>query len=311
MSETRPTEEELDALYAGPLSDFVARRRELAKALEAEGRDEAAARVGALVKPVVSAWAVNRLALAHRADFDRLLAAGDAVREAQRGGDAAALRSATEERKREVARALGLARDELAAAGSPASAAIGRRIQSTLEALAAWGAAQQPDPPPGRLDGDIELPGFEALLGMLPAASGPRRMAPARGGAAAPRGRSKPAPKAASRAASKPGPEAAEASAGERRAARRAVDEARAALQEAVASREKAGREEGGLRRQAERIGRTVRLAEERLAREREKLGEVEGELARVRTAIERARFAEATARAALKRAEEALAALK
>jgi hypothetical protein len=309
VSDTRPTSEELDALYAGPLAEFVTRRRELAKALKAEGQGEAAARVGGLVRPVLSAWAVNRLALAHREDLDRLLAAGDAVREAQQSGDAAALRRATEERKREVARTLELARGEIAAGGTPASAAISRRIQSTLEALAAWGTARSPDPPPGRLEGDVEPPGFEALLGMLPATAGPRRVA-GTGGGKAPSAPARVAP-AAPRRATKPSPRKSEVSDAERQEARRAVERARAALQDAVARRDQAGRQEGGLRRQAERIARTVRLAEERLAREREKLGEVEGELARVRTTIERARFAEADARAALKRAEEALASLR
>src|SRR5439155_20909218 len=52
----------IDRLYSLPLADFTAERNTLVKRLRGEGRKDAASAVQALVKPSVSAWAVNRLA---------------------------------------------------------------------------------------------------------------------------------------------------------------------------------------------------------------------------------------------------------
>ena len=301
-----PSDEDLDALYGAPFAEFVARRNALAKELKTAGEGAAAEAIRRLAKPALSAWAVNRLALAHAADFAELLAAGDAVRDAQRSGDAASLRAATEERKQIVARLLELAAAEAAAQGSAASDSIVRRIRSTLEALAAWGSAHASEPPPGRLDGDVEPPGFEVLMGQLPQ-GGPRRVAAA--GKARPeapaRLRRAPAREPAGRTAG--GEDGAKVTDAQRGAARRAVEQARKEVDEAASQRARAGREEGALRRQIERLARTVRLAEERLERERAKLAEANDELARVRSAIERSRFAEAQARASLERAQAEL----
>ncbi|HVS64212.1 MAG TPA: hypothetical protein VMT85_12000 [Thermoanaerobaculia bacterium] len=307
-----PSENDLDALYSAPVAEFVARRNELAKALKAQGEAEAAGVIRKLTKPAISAWAVNRLALEHEEAFAELLAAGDAVREAQRTGDASSLREATAERKAAVSRLLELALEQVAGQGSAASEAVARRIRSTLDALAAWGSAHSPDPPPGRLEGDVEPPGFEVLMGVLPS-GGPRRVPsePATSGKPPARAKKSSEAPAAERASATQGSAKPkrdpEATAAQRAAARRAVEQAREGVQEASSRRARAGREEGGLRRQAERLSRTVRLAEERLERERSKLGEVEKELVRVKSAIERARFAEAQARAVLERAEKDL----
>ena len=55
-------EPRIDALYALPLERFTPERDALAKDLAADGDRAGAARVKALRKPVVAAWAVNALA---------------------------------------------------------------------------------------------------------------------------------------------------------------------------------------------------------------------------------------------------------
>ena len=66
-----------------PLEDFVAERTAAAKALRKDGDKESAAAVAKLPKPSQVAWVANQLG---RAGAGELLAAGDAMREAQLGG---------------------------------------------------------------------------------------------------------------------------------------------------------------------------------------------------------------------------------
>jgi hypothetical protein len=73
----------VDRLYGVPLEDFVAERGAAAKALRKAGEKEAAAQVAKLPKPSQVAWTANQLA---RHGADELLAAGEALREAQLGG---------------------------------------------------------------------------------------------------------------------------------------------------------------------------------------------------------------------------------
>ena len=62
----------LDGLFQAPLESFTKERNSIVKTLRAEGRDEEAARVGALKKPVLSAWVTNQL-VRHHADDVRAL----------------------------------------------------------------------------------------------------------------------------------------------------------------------------------------------------------------------------------------------
>ncbi|MDQ3824053.1 MAG: hypothetical protein M3321_12520, partial [Actinomycetota bacterium] len=78
-------EQELDDLYGRPLAEFTAARNDLAKRLKKAGQADEAARVGALGKPTVSAWAVNQLARRQADRVSELLDAGGALVDAQRG----------------------------------------------------------------------------------------------------------------------------------------------------------------------------------------------------------------------------------
>jgi hypothetical protein len=50
---------DLDALFTLPLADFTAARNALVKRLKQSERSDEAAKVMALTKPSISAWAVN------------------------------------------------------------------------------------------------------------------------------------------------------------------------------------------------------------------------------------------------------------
>lgn len=94
----------MDRLYGLPLEDFIAERDATAKALRKDGDKEAAAAVAKLSKPSQVAWVANQLG---RAGADDLLAAGDAIREAQLGGGGRdALREATRGQRAAIERLL-------------------------------------------------------------------------------------------------------------------------------------------------------------------------------------------------------------
>lgn len=133
-------EASIDELYAGPLDAFVRERDALAKARASMGDTEGAARVRALRKPVVSAWALNRLAREEPEAVNDLAALGDRLRTAQRraisGGAVEPLREAIEDRRRAVTSLARAASAILEAAGIGAALHSGD-LTSTLEAAAA------------------------------------------------------------------------------------------------------------------------------------------------------------------------------
>src|SRR5712664_2694536 len=84
VSKTNGTlEDDVDALYKLPLTEFTAARNALAGRLKQGGRGNEADFVKALVKPSISAWAVNQLYWKHRDAFDQLIATGERFRQAQ------------------------------------------------------------------------------------------------------------------------------------------------------------------------------------------------------------------------------------
>lgn len=140
-------------LYQAPISDFVSERKRLAAQLKTAGDKEAAARFAKLVRPPVSAWAVNQLWWRERESFEALLTAAARVK----GGE----REASQAHRQ----ALTLLRDGAARllldSGNAASEGTLRRVSTTLAAVAAAGGFA-PDLP-GALSADRDPPGFEAL----------------------------------------------------------------------------------------------------------------------------------------------------
>ena len=132
-------EERIDALYALPLDRFTPERDALAKELQAAGDPEAAKRIKALRKPVVSAWTLNALAREDPDGIRELLDLGTRLRDAQRralsGADVEALRDATDERRRVVGRLARKAAAILERAGTSAGSHEDD-LASTLDAAA-------------------------------------------------------------------------------------------------------------------------------------------------------------------------------
>jgi hypothetical protein len=173
-------EAELDRLYAAPRDEFVKLRNELARRFREEGERAIATRIGELKKPSVSAWAVNQLARRRELDMQRLINAGEALENAHRdaisGGDASGFEEARRDEDAAVRRLLAAA-EEL----GPVSEATLDRIGKTLRAAAATPDGRRAVKQ-GRLEEDLEPPGFDALVGLAPP------QAPAR------KGRARPAP---------------------------------------------------------------------------------------------------------------------
>lgn len=172
----RALETGIDRLYQLPLDEFTAARNALAK--EAGGE---AARVRALSKPPVAAWAVNQLYWQKVEVWNALLAAAENAQKIQRAvlaGRAGDVRAATKVQDDAVERALRATLALLEDAGQPATDATKHAIGTTLRALPG-------DEPPGRMTRTLQPAGFGILAGLSvaagaakPAKSGPPRSEP-------------------------------------------------------------------------------------------------------------------------------------
>jgi hypothetical protein len=156
-----PADDAADELFALPADRFVAARDALVRDLGRAGRAEEAAAVRALRRPSRSAEALNHLARNRGDEVRRLLAEGDAMRDALGTGDRARLDAARtaatdqigrlsasvesgEAVRREVAESLWAAlADEQAAA-----ALLAGRLERPLENPGLAGLAGLPPPPP-------------------------------------------------------------------------------------------------------------------------------------------------------------------
>jgi tetratricopeptide (TPR) repeat protein len=173
VSETkRKLEDDVDALFRLPLAEFTASRNTLAARLKQSGRGNEADRVKGLVKPSISAWAVNQLYWNHREAFDRLIATGERFRHAQTSRLARKvedMRGALDARREALSHLSDLATALLRNAGHSPTPETIHRITTTLEAMSAY--ASLPDAQrPGRLTNDVDPPGFESLASFIPGA---------------------------------------------------------------------------------------------------------------------------------------------
>ena len=127
-------------LYGLELAEFTPARDEAAKALRTEKRRDEAAEVAALRKPSTAAWIVNRLAREHADAVAELLAAGDALRQAQdkatAGKDRRGRLREAGERERHALDALMAAAKPLRPDGRAPSEAVLERVRATLRAAA-------------------------------------------------------------------------------------------------------------------------------------------------------------------------------
>jgi hypothetical protein len=164
------TTSDIDGLFQLPPAEFTAARNALAGKLKKAGKEEEADRIKALPKPSLPAWAVNQLFWKHRKPFDRLIEAGERFRKAQAAqlaGKEADLRGPLDARREALSELTRLAATVLRSAGHNATPDVTRRVTTTLEALATYGA-HPGAPPAGRLTDDIDPPGFEVLAALVP-----------------------------------------------------------------------------------------------------------------------------------------------
>jgi hypothetical protein len=158
----------IEALYQQPSAAFVAARNALASALKKEGHGDASARVKRLQKPSPGAWALNQVYWRDRPLYDRLVEAGDRLRTLQHqmlSGRAANPREAMGERQSAVDAVVGRAAAFLKEDGNPMTAATRQRLQTTVDAVAAYGSAADTYTP-GQLVEDVDAPGFAALASL-------------------------------------------------------------------------------------------------------------------------------------------------
>ena len=179
MPGTEDVERAIDELFVAPPEAFTESRNALANRLKDEGDGEAARRVGALRKPVRSAWAVNRLVHEDRSAVEELLKVGEQLRLAQRralsGGDADQLRQRSEERRKLVT---ALTRRAARALGQEPTPAAIEEIASTFEAASADEEAAARQVLEGRLSKPFPRPaGFGDVVG-LKVVPGPGRQEP-------------------------------------------------------------------------------------------------------------------------------------
>jgi hypothetical protein len=162
----------VDALFRLPLADFTGARNTLAASLKKSGHGDEAFLVKALVKPSISAWAVNQLYWNYGDAFDGLVASGERFHKAQASpgaGKLANLREALDARREVLDHLSDLATSLLQEAGHNPSLETIRRITTTLEAMSVY--ASRPDAPrPGRLTHDVDPPGFDSLASFVPGA---------------------------------------------------------------------------------------------------------------------------------------------
>ena len=163
-------EDDLDALFRLPVAEFTAVRNTLAAQLKKSGRRDESDRVKALVKPSITAWAVNQLYWQHRDAFERLIATGQRFRQSQtsgRAGKIADMREALNARREALSHLSDLATALLREAGSSPTSETIHRITTTLEAMSAY-ASFPDDQRPGRLTRDVDPPGFDSFASLIP-----------------------------------------------------------------------------------------------------------------------------------------------
>lgn len=275
----------IDALYARPLHEFTPARDALVALLKENASRDAAARVKALGKPGITAWAANQLHHHARAKLDAFFACVARLREAQRVGSAEEFRAAQAARREALQALVKEAEARLKQSAHAVTPDALRRIERSLDALAAGGWPE--GTAPGRLTEDLEPPGFDAFAGVSVAATRPSSPAPdppARGDA---------------QAAARARREALEQAEGELGEAQSDLRQAKKAAAQAAAGADQARKEQAQVQEELQRTAQRAREATERAERASFEarqaataLSEVERRVEARKAALDRARRA-------------------
>lgn len=124
---------EADELYALPLADFTPARDARAEALKKEA-PELSAQVKALRKPSIGAWVVNLLVRREADQVDQVLTVGAALREAAANLDGAELRELTRQRRQVTSAVTSRARSLAAESGVRVTDSVAEQVEGTLTA---------------------------------------------------------------------------------------------------------------------------------------------------------------------------------
>lgn len=136
-SDGHDVERALNALYATPPPEFVARREDLAAEAKAAGRVEDARRIHAARRPSLAAWAANLLLRSQPEESRRFLELGRALRDAYRSLDADGVKELSEQRRSIVAAMSRQAAELAVEAGHRLSDTMQRDVEATLRAVLA------------------------------------------------------------------------------------------------------------------------------------------------------------------------------
>ncbi len=124
-------------LYALSPGDFTAARDERVAQARASGDRDLARAIGALRRPVVSAWLVNQLARVAGDQVAELLVLGESLRQAQQDLAGEQVRELSVQRRRLVAALVAEAKRLAERDGRPASLQVEREVEATLQAALA------------------------------------------------------------------------------------------------------------------------------------------------------------------------------
>ena len=157
----RPVADPVDRLYAAPLDDFVAVRKDVVKELKAAGDDERAAEVGAYRKPSVLVWALNQAARWNTKTAKAFAQAAEKLAAVQARRSKGDIRR-EQERVRELSGELVDAAEQALRNADRLRADAGTRLHELVRAVAADEDARTALAA-GRLSQEPEPTGFEAL----------------------------------------------------------------------------------------------------------------------------------------------------
>jgi hypothetical protein len=124
-------------LYALSPGDFTAARDERVAQARASGDRDLARAIGALRRPVVSAWLVNQLARVARDQVAELLVLGESLRQAQQDLAGEQVRELSVQRRRLVAALVAEAKRIAERDGRAAGLQVEREVEATLQAALA------------------------------------------------------------------------------------------------------------------------------------------------------------------------------
>jgi len=170
-----PLSSSLDHLYAVPLEEFLALRKQLAAELRSSGEVAASKAIAAAPKPTRTAWALNQVSR-RQPELPRALLRARDLAFAPASGDADGVRQASRDYRERLADIVRAARQLLADGGMELNAIQARRMTETLQAACSEEGEARAQLLSGTLARDLEADDPLALLaasGASPARQGP------------------------------------------------------------------------------------------------------------------------------------------